>query len=188
MSRTPTSPSKVAKSTAEVINRKDLSKALDQIENGALIIEKATELNEKSVQTLHKELEKENRGLIVILIDKQKSTDRFLRENEILQSHFNARVDLVELSNEELARVAETYAREQGYTIDQYAMLALHSRISQLQTIDHAVSVAEIKAIVDEAIGYASRKHPGHLVDALFKKRYDDNDLIILHEKDFLHN
>ncbi|MBO5564327.1 MAG: hypothetical protein J5935_01785 [Lachnospiraceae bacterium] len=179
---------KVAKSTAEVINRKDLSKALDQIENGALIIEKATELNDKSVQTLHKELEKENRGLIVILIDKQKSTDRFMRDHEILQSHFNARVDLVELSNEELARVAETYAREQGYTIDQYAMLALHTRISQLQTIDHAVSVDEIKAIVDEAIGYASRKHPGHLVDALLKKRYDDNDLIILHEKDFLHN
>ncbi len=179
---------KVAKSTAEVINRKDLSKALDQIENGALIIEEATELSDESVHELHKELEKENRGLIVILIDGRKAMDRFLEDYEVLRSNFNGRVDIVALSNDELVHIAEKYAKSNGYSIDEYAFLALHTRISQLQTIDHNVTADEIRDLVDEAIGYAEKKSPAHLMDAILRKRYDENDLIILREKDFLHN
>ena len=179
---------KVAKTRAEVINGKDLSRALGQVENGALIIEEAAELSDESVESLHKELENENRGLIVVLIDKKKLMDRFMEQFPQLQSNFNARIDLIPLTNDELVRIAEKYAMDKGYSFDEFAGLALHTRIAEKQTIDHYVTADEARDIVDEAISYAERKTPGHLMDSIFHKRYDENDLIILHEKDFLHN
>ncbi len=179
---------KVAKTRAEVINGKDLSRALGQVENGALIIEEAAELSDESVDSLHKELENENRGLVVVMIDKKKLMDRFMEQFPQLQSNFNARIDLIPLTNDELVRIAEKYAGDKGYSFDEFAGLALHTRIAEKQTIDHYVTADEARDIVDEAISYADRKTPGHLMDSLFHKRYDENDLIILHEKDFLHN
>ena len=179
---------KVARSSGPVINRKDLSKALTQIENGALIIEQASSLSEESCMRLHRELEREERGMIVILIDTAKAMDRFMRHNEAtLGRNFNVRIDITALDNDALVEVAKNYAKEKNYSIDEFGILALHTRISSLQTIDHTVTVDEVKGIVDEAIGYAEKKTPGHLMDVIFRKRYDEDDMVILREKDFQH-
>ena len=179
---------KVARSSGPVINRKDLAKALTQIENGALIIEQASSLREESCMRLHRELEREERGMIVILIDTAKAMDRFMRHNEAsLGRNFNVRIDITALDNDALVEVAKNYAKEKNYSIDEFGILALHTRISSLQTIDHTVTVDEVKGIVDEAIGYAEKKTPGHLMDVIFRKRYDEDDMVILREKDFQH-
>ena len=179
---------KVARSSGPVINRKDLAKALTQIENGALIIEQASSLSEESCMRLHRELEREERGMIVILIDTAKAMDRFMRHNEAsLGRNFNVRIDITALDNDALVEVAKNYAKEKNYSIDEFGILALHTRISSLQTIDHTVTVDEVKGIVDEAIGYAEKKTPGHLMDVIFRKRYDEDDMVILREKDFQH-
>ena len=100
---------------------------------------------------------------------------------------FNVRIDITALDNDALVEVAKNYAKEKNYSIDEFGILALHTRISSLQTIDHTVTVDEVKGIVDEAIGYAEKKTPGHLMDVIFRKRYDEDDMVILREKDFQH-
>ena len=126
--------------------------------------------------------------MIVILIDTAKAMDRFMRHNEAtLGRNFNVRIDITALDNDALVEVAKNYAKEKNYSIDEFGILALHTRISSLQTIDHTVTVDEVKGIVDEAIGYAEKKTPGHLMDVIFRKRYDEDDMVILREKDFQH-
>ena len=109
-----------------------------------------------------------------------------LAKNTELAECFTARVDVEALSNDTLVAFGRQYAREMEYSIDELGVLALHTRIEELQTIDHAVTVVEVKEIVDEAIRHANRKTLGHFFDILFAKRYDDEDMIILTEKDFV--
>ena len=82
---------------------------------------------------------------------------------------------------------AKQYAEQMEYSIDEFGVLALHTRIADMQTSDHEVSVAEVRDLVDEAIYYANKKTPKHFVDILLAKRYDDDDMIILRENDFMH-
>lgn len=175
---------KVAKTTGAVINRKDLSKALDQIKNGALLIEKASGMNEQSVEMLHRELENETRGLMVIIMDSAQSMDQFLEHYGDLKEHFTGRIDLKTVNNDMLVDMASEYAREQGYSIEEFAILALHKRFAELQTIDHSISPEEVRELIDAAIRHASRKTLG----SLFRKKHDADNLIILYEKDFLHS
>lgn len=178
---------KVARSTGEILNRRDFAPVIDRLKNGALIIERAGELNDASVKTMRKALQSEERGFIVILVDTKKAMDNFLAQHQVLEEHFTARVDIQALDNDTLVRYARAYARSKDYSIDEFGILALHTRISSKQTIDHNVTMREVRDMVDDAIYYASKKSLSHLMDILLRKRYDEDDRIILREKDFQH-
>lgn len=176
---------KVAKIPGKALNNKDLTKLLDDLKNGALIVEKASDLTDQSIADLHKNLQRENFGLIVVLLDTKKAMKKFLKAHDELVPAFNARVDMQPLSNDALARYACQYAKEKEYSIDNLGMLALHMKIDEMQTADHAVTTNDIEEIMDDAIYSASRKTFGHFLDILLGKRYDDEDMIIITEKDF---
>ena len=177
---------KTAKISGEALNKKDVSAILQQLKNGALIVQKASGMNRKTAENLYKGLQNENLGIVVILEDTKKAANKFLAANKELEECFNARMDLEALSNESLVAFGRKYARELEYSIDELGILALHTRIEDMQTSDHAVTVMEVKDIVDEAIRRASKKSMGHFFDVLLAKRYDDEDMIILREKDFV--
>ncbi len=177
---------KVAKISGQALNKKDVAETIEKLKNGALIVTKASGISVATAMDLHKILQKESLGIIVVLEDTKKAMDYFLSENEQLKSSFTARMDMEALSNETLVAFGRQYAREKEYSIDDLGVLALHTRIEDLQTIDHVVTVVEVKRIVDDAIRHANRKTVGHFIDILLAKRYDDEDMIILSEKDFV--
>ena len=177
---------KVAKISGHALNKKDAAETLNRLQNGALIICKASEMNSKTVDTMYKALQQENQGIVIILEDTRKEIDRFLEKNEKLQESFTSRMDVEALSNDTLVAFGRQYAREREYSIDELGVLALHTRIEDMQTIDHVVTVVDVKEIVDEAIAHANKKTLKHFFDVLFAKRYDDEDMIILTEKDFV--
>ena len=176
---------KVAKISGHALNKKDTAETLSRLKNGALIICKASEMNDGTVNTLHKALQQESQGIVIILEDTRKEIDKFLEKYEKLRECFNARMDVEALSNDTLVAFGRQYAREKEYSIDELGVLALHTRIADMQTIDHVVTVVDVKEIVDEAIVHANKKTLKHFFDVLFAKRYDDEDMIILTEKDF---
>ena len=176
---------KVAKVSGSSLNKKDVEETLDKLQNGALIIFGASQMNSDTAQALHKALQKEAVGIVIVLEDVRKAMDRFLAENEILKSCFTARMDVEALSNDALVAYGKRYAREREYSIDDFGVLALHTKIEELQTIDHAVTITEVQEMVDAAIQHANRKTLGHFFDVLFARRYDEEDMIILGEKDF---
>ena len=178
---------KVAKISANVLNRKDVAETFDRLDNGALIIEKASRLKPLTVALMIRNLERDNKGLLIIMIDKKKSINQLLADNSALQNNFNLRVDIEPLNDEALVAYAKQYAEEMEYSIDEFGILALHTRIADRQTSDHEVSMAEVRELVDEAIRYANKKTPKHFMDILLAKRYDEEDMIILREKDFMH-
>lgn len=177
---------KVAKISGRALNKKDAAETLNRLQNGALIICKASEMNSKTVDTMYKALQQENQGIVIILEDTRKEIDRFLEKYEKLQESFTSRMDVEALSNDTLVAFGRQYAREREYSIDELGVLALHTRIEDMQTIDHVVTVVDVKEIVDEAIAHANKKTLKHFFDVLFAKRYDDEDMIILTEKDFV--
>ena len=177
---------KVAKISGHALNKKDVAETLNRLQNGALIICKASEMNNKTVDTMYKALQQENQGIVIILEDTRKEIDRFLEKHEKLQESFTSRMDVEALSNDILVAFGRQYAREMEYSIDELGVLALHTRIEDMQTIDHVVTVVDVKEIVDEAIAHANKKTLKHFFDVLFAKRYDDEDMIILTEKDFV--
>lgn len=177
---------KVAKISGHALNKKDAAETLNRLQNGALIICKASEMNNKTVDTMYKALQQENQGIVIILEDTKKEIDRFLEKYEKLQESFTSRMDVEALSNDTLVAFGRQYAREREYSIDELGVLALHTRIEDMQTIDHVVTVVDVKEIVDEAIAHANKKTLKHFFDVLFAKRYDDEDMIILTEKDFV--
>ena len=175
-----------AKISGENLNKKNVSETIEKYKNGALIIEKATGLNDCTVNKLYQCLQKEETGIIVFLIDTKKKMNHFLEDHEQFATLFNIRVDLEAMSNEALVKFGYKYAMDQEYSIDKnMGMLAFHTRIDNLQTGDHSVTVLEVKEIVDEAIAHVNRKTIGHFFDILFGRRYDEEDRIILSEKDF---
>ena len=177
---------KVAKISGHALNKKDTADTLSRLKNGALIICKASEMNDATVNALHKALQQESQGIVIILEDTKKDIDKFLEKHEKLRESFTARMDVEALSNDTLVAFGRQYAREMEYSIDELGVLALHTRIEDMQTIDHVVTVVDVKEIVDEAIYHANKKTLNHFFDVLFAKRYDDEDMIILTEKDFV--
>ena len=178
---------KVAKISGSVLNKKDITETLNKLATGALIVENAAALKKPSVDVLLREMNQEEKGLILVLEDTKNRMDAFLSRNKDLQEVFNLRVDLEALDDQTLVKYARKYALEQEYSIDDLGILALHTRIADLQTGDHEVTLSEIEELVDEAIYYADKKTPKHFFDVLFGNRYDDEDMIILREKDFMH-
>ncbi|MCI9188836.1 MAG: hypothetical protein HFH84_04260 [Lachnospiraceae bacterium] len=177
---------KVAKITGVGMNRKNVRETLEEFHNGALIIQKASGMDNNTAGMLHISLQQEKFGIIVIMEDTRKAIQKLFLGTPQLFGDFTARVDLEALSNDTLVSFGRRYAREKEYSIDDLGMLALHTRIEESQTIDHVVTVIEVKQIVDDAIRRANRKTIGHFFDILLARRYDDEDMIILTEKDFV--
>ena len=177
---------KVAKISGQGMNSKNVEETLNHLRSGALIIQKASDMEAETVEALYKSLQKESIGIIIVLEDTKKAMGKLLTTYPQLAESFTARMDVEAMSNDSLVSFARQYAREMEYSIDEMGVLALHTRIEELQTSDHVVTVAEVKEIMDEAIRHANRKSLGHFFDILFAKRYDDEDMIILTEKDFV--
>ena len=178
---------KVAKISGGNMNKKEVGATLDRLLGGALIIESAASMKKNTVESLIRELNQEGKGLIIILEDKKEAIEKFLTKYPALATIFNLRVDVEALDDQTLVKYARKYALEQEYAIDELGVLALHTRIADMQTSDHEVTLSEIEEIVDEAIYYADKKTPKHFFDVLFGKRYDDEDMVVLREKDFMH-
>lgn len=178
---------KVAKISGQVLNKKDVEATFGKLDNGALIIEKASAMKADTITKMIKVLEKDNMGLLLLILDTKQKINQLLAEHTALSNNFNLRVDIEPLDDEALVAYAKQYAEEMEYSIDEFGVLALHTRISEKQTSDHEVSLAEVRELVDEAIYYANKKTPGHFMDILFAKRYDEEDMIVLREKDFMH-
>lgn len=178
---------KTAKISGNSFNQRNVAQTLDGLANGALIIQKASLMDQKTADALYKALQQEKYGLIVIMEDTRKAMNKFLGEYAKLAECFNARMDMEALSNDSLVAFGKKYAREMEYSIDELGVLALHTRIAEMQTSDHVVTIRDVKGIMDEAIRHANRKSMGHFVDILLAKRYDEEDMIILRENDFIY-
>ncbi len=178
---------KVAKIEGHVLNKKDVEATFSKMDNGALIIVEAAKLKAATVASMVKVLEKENMGLLALLVGTKTELNELLSKHRALANSFNLRVDIEPLDNEALVAYAKQYAEEMEYSIDEFGILALHTRIADRQTSDHEVTLSEVKDLVDEAIEYANKKTPKHFMDILLAKRYDEEDMIILREKDFMH-
>lgn len=178
---------KVAKIEGHVLNKKDVEATFSKMDNGALIIVEAAKLKSATVASMIKVMEKENMGLLALLVGTKAEVGELLSKNSALTNIFNLRVDIEPLDNEALVAYARQYAEDMEYSIDEFGILALHTRIADRQTSDHEVTLAEVRDLVDEAIDYANKKTPKHFMDILLAKRYDEEDMIILREKDFMH-
>lgn len=177
---------RVAKVTADTINQKDAASIVAQVANGALIIEKAGKLSGEGAENLMKALNQEHTGIIVFALDEKRAMDRLFDRAPELMDMFTARFDIVALDSATLVKYGCQYAYNQEYSIDELGRLALHTRIEDMQTSTHAVTVKEVREIVDEAIEHANRKTLRHFMDILFRKRYDEDDMIVLRERDFI--
>ena len=177
---------KVAKVSGAALNKKDVEATLSRMENGAIIIEDASKMTDETATKLQKYLDRENKGIIVVIVGTRKEMNRFLKQNEVLQSYFTSRFDIEALDDDALVAYGRKYAELLEYSIDDLGMLALHTRISEMQTSTHVVNVSEVQEIVDEAIRHANRKNLKHFFEILVGERYDDEDMIILRERDFI--
>ena len=176
----------IAKVSGASLNSKSVENTIAKLNNGGLIIEKASGMNSQAVMKLLKALNQEKTGIVVILEDTKKAIKRMLAAYPSMSTFFNARIEVEELNNDALAAYGRQYAAHMEYSIDELGMLALQTQIEDRQTSDHIVTVAEVRDLVDEAIANANRKNIGHFLDIIMKKRYDEEDMIILREKDFM--
>lgn len=177
---------RMAKITGQALNHKDIGKTFEKLNNGALIVESAGELKEATVSSMVNFLEQDKQGIIVILEDTKINMNKLLDNHKILHQNFNLRIDIEALDNDSLVLFGKRYALEQEYAIDELGVLALYTRIAEMQTSEHSVTTKEVKEIIDEAIYHAGKKNVTHFMDVLFGKRYDDEDMIVLREKDFV--
>ncbi len=177
---------KVAKVTGHSLNNRDIEAMVARLSNGALIIEKAAEMDAQTTKDLLKALNQEKTGIVVVLQDSKKAMHKMMEYFTGMKEIFNVHIEVEELGDDALVAYGKKYARYLEYAIDEMGVLALHTRIDEMQTADHIVTVADVRDIVDEAIENANRKSLRHFTDVLFAKRYDDDDMIILRERDFL--
>ena len=176
---------KIAKISSESLNKKGIAPVFDRIVNGALIIQKASKLSDDSVKDMQKVMNQEHKGMIVILEDTRGGAHKLLKKHPELKELFNIEIHVEALDNDSLVSYGRKYAEEQEYGMDEMGVLALHTCIAERQTIDHIVTIEEVKDIIDDAIQHANRKTLGHFFDIIVAKRYDEEDRIILRENDF---
>ena len=176
---------KVAIVTGDSLNKKKISDIFDKLYGGALIIEKAGKMNERTVARLNKAMEKDTGELLIVLEEQRKPIDRLLSSNREFRRKFTSRLEVPIFINDELVTFGQTYAQENGYRIDEMGILALYSKIDSLQREDHAVTVAEVKGIMDDAIQHSQKASAKKLVKRVFGKNTDESDRILLSENDF---
>ena len=176
---------KVAIVTGESLNKKELSNIIQKLRGGAIIIEKAGKLNARTVKELSYLMEKKTGEMLFVLEDQRKPLERILTANPDFKRKFTSKLELPVFINDELVTFGQTYAKENGYKLDEMGILALYSRIDVMQREDHAVTVAEVKEIMDEAIAHSQKANVKHLARRVFGKSTDDSDRVILKEEDF---
>ena len=176
---------KVAIVTGESLNKKRIGDIFRKLYGGALIIEKAGQMNEKTLAKLNKAMEQDTGELLVVLEEQRKPLDRLLSSNREFRRKFTSRLEVPIFINDELVTFGQTYAQENGYRIDEMGILALYSKIDSLQREDHAVTVAEVKEVMDDAIAHSQKASAKKLVKRVFGKNTDASDRILLSEKDF---
>ncbi len=176
---------KVAIVKAEALNNKNVSDIVEKLHGGALVIEKASRLKRNTIEDLCELMEGQTGELLVVLEDERKPIERLMNEYPNFGKKFSSRIDLPVFINDELVTFGQTYAKENGYKIDEMGILALYSDIDILQREEKVVTVADVKAIIDDAIENANRTTLKKLVKKLIGKNRDESDRIILKEEDF---
>lgn len=176
---------KVAIVTGESLNKKELGGIIQKLRGGAIIIEKAGQLNTRTVRDLNRLMEKRTGELLVVLEDQRKPLEKLFTANPSFKKKFTSKLELPVFINDELVTFGQTYAKENGYKLDEMGILALYSRIDVMQREDHAVTVAEVKEIMDDAIDHSQKANVKHFARRVFGKGTDDRDRIILKEDDF---
>jgi tetratricopeptide (TPR) repeat protein len=176
---------KVAKIKASTLNAKDADETLSKLYGGALIIQDAHELRRETLDAVRRILSADDKKLFIVLTCLRRSKHKFISDNSDMLGNFDVSYDIEALNNKELAAYAKAYALSRDYTIDEMGMLALHTRIDSKQTNEHSVTVTEVRDLVDEAIARSTKKNAKYFLDVLMGKRYDENDMVVLKEKDF---
>ena len=176
---------KVAIVTGDSLNKKDIGSIIDKLNGGALIIEKASKMNDRTIRELNDMMDGQTGELLFLLEDQKKPLERMFASHREFKRKFTSRLELPVFINDELVTFGQTYAKENGYRIDEMGILALYSRIDMMQREDHAVTVAEVKEIMDEAISHSQKANVKHLVKRVFGRSTDNSDHIILKEDDF---
>lgn len=176
---------RVGRIEASVLNQKDIASLLKKVAGGCLIIEQAGGISRETAIKLSTLLECDETGLFVIMEDTHKGIEKALSRDAGFASRFSEKINIPIFTSDELVSFAKSYANEQGYTIDEMGVLALYNSISNIQKLDQATTLTEVKEIVDEAIVRAERGGLKKAFSIIASRRYDDEDYVILHEKDF---
>jgi hypothetical protein len=176
---------KVAIVKSESLNKKDVCEIVEKLHGGALVIEKASRLKRKAIEDLCEVMEGQTGELLVVLEDERKPIDRMLSEYPNFKKKFTSRIELPVFINDELVTFAQTYAKENGYKIDEMGILALYSEIDILQREEKIVTVTDVKNIIDDAIENANKPSLKKLINKMAGKNKDESDRIILKEEDF---
>ncbi|MCR4755372.1 MAG: hypothetical protein K5868_07565 [Lachnospiraceae bacterium] len=177
---------KIGKVSGSALNEKDMDALIEKLKGGGMIVEKAGDMSDETADKLYKALNQENLGILVVLQDSRKAINKLLSRNEGMKQMFGVHIEIEELSDDALVAYGKKYAEKNEFSIDDMGVLALHTRIDEMQTSDHIVTVSDVRDLVDEAIEHATKFSPKHFTEILFGKRYDDDDMIILKERDFI--
>ena len=177
---------KTAKISAVNLNKKEPSEIISKVDGGILIIERAGRLRKDTIEKMKACLQSDLSSILVFLTDTEQSMNRFTERYPSLSEMFNLRVDIKDYSADELVEQAIKYAYEQEYSIETMGRLALRTRIEEMIANDDAPDTDDVRDIIDEAIDHVNRKNFKHFMDILTHKRYDEEDMIVLREDDFL--
>ena len=176
---------KVGIVTAESLNKKDVSHIIEKLHGGAIIIERASKLNKKTVLELNDLMEEQTGELLVVLEEERRPLDKMLALYPDFKKKFTSRLELPVFINDELVTFAQTYAKENGYKIDEMGILALYSRIDLMQREESIVTVADVKEIMDDAIAHSQKMTFKRFLKKLFGKKKNKSSRIVLQEQDF---
>ena len=176
---------KLAKISGSKLNSKDIQEVLSKLKGGALIIENAGGLESSTLMALSLAMEGDTGGLLIILEGTEEDIQKIFLKNKNFASKFDYRVEVPVFSNEELVNFAKSYAMENGYSLDEFAVLALYDRIGSRQTLDNNVTVTEVKEILDEAMEHSEKGGMKRFFAKMTKKNMDEDGNTILREEDF---
>ena len=176
---------KIGKISASSLNGNDFAALIPQIDGGYLIIDKAGELNRETALRMSQLMEQNTRGMVILLEDTRAGIRKAMQLDFGFAKKFTEKVDIPIFTIDELVEFGKSYAKEMECTIDQMGVLALYNRINNIQKLERATTLAEVKDIVDEAIENAEGGGIKKAFGSIFSKKYNENDYLILHEKDF---
>ena len=176
---------KIVRADSGELNAMDFSPVFDKISGGCLIIEKAGDISKETAVRLALLLKSDTSGLFVIMEDTHRGIEKALGRDEGFASRFSEKINIPIFTSDELVSFAKAYANELGYTIDEMGILALYNSISNIQKYDKATTLTEVKEIVDDAIHKSEKGGLRKAFSIITSRRYDDEDYVILREKDF---
>lgn len=176
---------RVGRIEASALNKKDAAALLEKVAGGCLIIQNAGGISREMAGKLSKLLEEDTSGILVIIEDTRKGIGKALSRDAGFAARFSEKITIPVFTNDELVDFAKSYAKDQGYTIDEMGVLALYNSISNIQKPDEATTPSEVKEIVNQAIEKEQRRGLKKAFSIITSRRYDEDDYIILHEKDF---